>query len=175
MTRTERTEVPLVGTEQEILLGWLDFHRDTLRMKTEGLSRQQLAQTLGPSALTLGGLLKHMALVEDSWFTRTWAQEAMPEPWASVDWKADPDWEFHSAAAETPEELRELFEAAVSRSRDLVGPSADLDATVANPRSADPRPEFSLRWIVTHMVEEYARHNGHADLIRESVDGQVGE
>ena len=175
MTQTNRTEVPLVGTEQEILLGWLDYHRDTLRWKTEGLSREQLAQTLGPGSLTLGGLLMHMALVEDSWFTRAWAGRSMPQPWAGVDWSADPDWELHSASGEYPEQLRAQFEESVSRSRELVGLDSDLDAVVTRRRRNDPPQEISLRWIVTHMVEEYARHNGHADLIREAVDGQVGD
>jgi uncharacterized damage-inducible protein DinB len=175
MTQTNRTEVPLVGSEQEILLGWLDFHRDTLRWKTEGLTQAQLARTLGPGTLTLGGLLKHMALVEDSWFTRTWAGTPMPEPWASVDWASDPDWEIHSAADDAPEQLHAQLAASVARSRALVDRSSDFDAVVPNPRRRDPRPEFSLRWIVSHMVEEYARHNGHADLIRESVDGLVGD
>jgi uncharacterized damage-inducible protein DinB len=175
MTETNRTEVPLAGTEQEIMLGWLDYHRDTLRWKTEGLDREQLARTLGPGSLTLGGLLKHMALVEDSWFTRSWAGKPMPEPWASVDWKADPDWELHSASEQSPEELRSLFEESVARSRALVGADADFDALAPRGDHHEARRGLSLRWIVSHMVEEYARHNGHADLIREAVDGQVGD
>jgi uncharacterized damage-inducible protein DinB len=172
---TSRTDPPLIGTEAEILLGFLDYHRDTLRLKTEGLDRAQLAQTLGPSTMTLGGLLKHLALVEDSWFTRVHGRGALPEPWASVDWKADPDWEWHSAADDSPEELRRQYDESVARSRAAVGESPDLEVRSPRPSKDDPDREFSLRWIVVHMVEEYARHNGHADLIRESVDGQVGE
>lgn len=173
MTSANRTEVPLVGSEQEILLGWLDFHRDTLRWKTEGLDRAGLSQRLGPSTLTLGGLLKHMSLVEDSWFTRGWGRQPLPEPWASVDWQADPDWDLTSAAEDSPEELRALFEESVARSRDVVAAQPDLEVVVRRRRSGRVH-EYSCRWILTHMVEEYARHNGHADLLRESIDGQVG-
>ncbi len=173
MRSTSRAEVPLVGSEQEILLAWLDFHRDTLRQKTEGLDAEQLRRRLGPSTLTLGGLLKHLALVEDSWFTRGWGHQPLPEPWASADWGADPDWDFTSAAEDSPERLRAQFEESVARSRSVVAAQPDLGVVVGRRRSGGTQ-EYSCRWILTHMVEEYARHNGHADLLRESIDGEVG-
>ena len=175
MRPTPRSEPPHVGTEVEILLSFLDYHRDTLRRKTEGLDGAQLQQTLGPGTITLGGLLKHLALVEDTWFTRVHGRQRLPEPWASVDWRSDPDWEWHSAAEDTPEELRRQYDVSVARSQALLGSDPDLDVVSPRPTEHDPDREFSLRWIVVHMVEEYARHNGHADLVRESVDGQVGE
>ncbi len=171
----ERREAPLIGSEQEVLLGYLDHHRDTLRWKTAGLDAAQLGRTLGPSTLTLGGLLKHLALVEDSWFTNVYAARPMPEPWASADWAADPDWEFTTAAADGPEELRRQYEESVARSKALVGVDADFDLVVPRTSAPDSHRELSLRWIVVHMVEEYARHNGHADLLREAIDGERGD
>lgn len=172
-----RPEPPLDAGEADTLLGFLEFHRATLEWKTSGLSEEQLCATLGPSTMSLGGMLKHLALVEDYWFTEVAAGQPAPEPWASVDWKADRDWDWHSADKDTGEALRALWAASVARSRAVVdrllaeGPDA-LDRVHARPSG---RESMSLRWILTHMVEEYARHNGHADLLRESLDGSVGE
>jgi uncharacterized damage-inducible protein DinB len=166
-----RTDPAMIGNELEVSLAYLDYHRDTLAWKTSGLTQEQLAQALAPSTMTLGGLLKHLAVVEDSWFTNRFAGQEMPEPWASVDWDADWDWEWHTAADDSPEELRELWQASVSRSRAAIA-GHDLDAVSVKPTRSG---HFNLRWVVLHMIEEYARHNGHADLIRESIDGQTGE
>jgi uncharacterized damage-inducible protein DinB len=128
------------------------------------------------SSLTLGGLLKHMALVEDSWFSeRLRGQDPVP-PWDAVDGEADPDWELHSAAEDTPEELFTLWRAAVDRSRASVA-AALAEGGLDQPMRAELRDgrQPSLRWIFVHMIEEYARHNGHADLLREAVDGATGE
>ena len=177
MTTIQRIDPPLVAGESEMLLAWLDFHRDTLRRKAEGLSADQLAATLPPSTLTLGGLLKHMAFVEHHWFSYVLLGADQAEPWRSADWEADPDWDFHSASEDGPEELRRLFDDACAASDGIlerVLPEEGLDRlSVRESRRHEGR--FSLRWIVTHMIEEYARHNGHADLIRESVDGSTGE
>jgi uncharacterized damage-inducible protein DinB len=179
MTEDLRTDPPLTGTEAETLVGFLDYHRETLRMKTTGLDSAQLAQPSAPSELTLGGMLKHLAYVEDWWFNQVFAGNPAPEPWASVDWRADGDWDWHTAAQDAPEELRALFEEAVATSeRILVEALASPDGLDAGSRlgSRSLQPgQFSLRWIVVHMIEEYCRHNGHADLIRESIDGSVGE
>jgi uncharacterized damage-inducible protein DinB len=127
--------------------------------------------------MTLGGMLKHLALVEDSWFSQRLLGRPPVPPWDAVDWDADPDWDWHSAAGDTPEQLRALWQEAVARSRSRVaealadGGLGRLATGISNDRGEAP----SLRWIVCHMVEEYARHNGHADLLRESVDGLVGE
>ncbi len=175
MRATDRKDPPLSGTEGETLLGFLDYHRDTLRWKTDGLGAEQLARRLGVSTMTLGGLLKHLAYVEDWWFTQVYAGRPAPQPWASMDWRADRDSDWHSAADDSPEELRRQFEESVARSRAVLEAEPDLEEVVASPSRSDPRPEFSLRWILVHMVEEYARHNGHADLLREAIDGQVGD
>ncbi|ACQ78596.1 protein of unknown function DUF664 [Beutenbergia cavernae DSM 12333] len=177
MTSPPRLDPPQHGPEAEILLGFLDFHRRTLQLKTDGLDAEQLNRTLAPSSMTLGGLLKHLAYVEDNWFSVVLLGNDDAEPWRDVDWGADRDWEWHSAALDDPEELRALHAAAVEASERIVaGVLADdgLDRlSVRRSRSTDE--PFSLRWILVHMIEEYCRHNGHADLIRESIDGAVGE
>ena len=116
MTSTERTEAPLRVGEQETLLAWLNYHRDTLRQKSEGLTGDQLSATLPPSTMTLGGLLKHMALVEDYWFSVVLMGNEDAEPWQGVDFDADPDWEWRTAADDSPEELRRLFDDACAAS-----------------------------------------------------------
>jgi uncharacterized damage-inducible protein DinB len=176
MTGPARPEPPLSGGEVETLLGFLDYQRATLAWKTAGLDSAGLNTTAAASSITLGGLLKHMALVEDSWFSERLHGRAEGPPWNTVDWNADRDWEWHSAAHDSPDELRALWRAAVDRSRTAVAEAlADggLDRPAAQSWRDGPTP--SLRWIVVHLIEEYARHNGHADLIRESIDGETGE
>ena len=171
-----RPEPPVAGDEVATLLGFLDFQRATFAWKCAGLDAAGLAATAGVSTMTLGGMLKHLALVEDSWFSEWLAGQDPAPPWDAVDWDADRDWEWHTAAADSPGYLREIWEDAVSRSRALVAgalASRGLDQLAA--RSWPDGRSPSLRWIVCHMIEEYARHNGHADLIRESVDGSTGE
>ena len=174
-----RTDPPNAAGEAETLLAFLDFHRETLRLKTAGLDAAGLDQRLAPSTLTLGGLLKHLAYVEDWWFNQVYADNPAPEPWASVDWKADPDWELHSAAQDTPERLRELFDTSVEVSdrivHDALAHPGALESLSRRTFRQDPTRRHNLRWILVHLIEEYARHNGHADLLRESIDGQVGE
>lgn len=169
------TDPPLHGPEYTQLRSWLDFHRDVLRGKCAGLSQEQLARRLEPSSLTLGGLLKHMAYVEENWFSVVLLGRDYGQPWCDADWDADGDWEFTSAADDSPEELHRLFDAAVAASdRILEDVGDDLDqASVRTSRHSGEA--FDLRWILVHMIEEYARHNGHADLIRESIDGATGD
>jgi uncharacterized damage-inducible protein DinB len=119
--------------------------------------------------MTLLGLVRHLAVVEDSWFNEIFLGEKLSEPWASVDWDEDRDWEWHSAADHPVAESIALWEAAVDRSNAVIA-AHDFDE-----RSAKGKDRPSLRWIVIHMIEEYARHNGHADLLREAIDGQTGE
>ena len=171
-----RPHPPHAAGEVETLLGFLDHHRATLRWKCDGLDAAGLRATTAASTMTLGGLLKHMAWVEDYWFSRRLHGTPWGAPWDAVDWTVDPDWEWNSAADDTPEELIALWAAAVERSRTLVDEAlADggLDRLAAKPWPSGESP--SLRWILVHMIEEYARHNGHADLLREAVDGQTGE
>lgn len=173
MTEPTR-ELRIHGPEHEQLRGWLDLHRDVLRRKCAGLDQQQLARRLEPSTLTLGGLMKHMALVEDNWFSVVLLGNDDADPWLGVDWDDDPDWEFRTAADDSPEELRRLFDEAVAASDrilDEVGDDLDRRSVRESRREGTT---FDLRWILVHMIEEYARHNGHADLIREAVDGQTG-
>ncbi|MCB2176819.1 MAG: DinB family protein [Actinomycetales bacterium] len=171
-----RHEPPTAGDEASTLLGFLDYQRATLEWKTRGLGADGLAARLHPTAMTLGGLLKHMAWVEDWWFSQVLHDNPVLPPWDEIDWSVDPDWEWHSAAGDSPEELRALWQAAVEKSRTLAeaalaeGGMGRLSTCVFDDGHAP-----SLRWIVTHMIEEYARHNGHADLLREAFDGQVGE
>jgi uncharacterized damage-inducible protein DinB len=171
-----RPEPPISADEAGTLLGFLDYQRATLAWKCGGLDAAGLQARVGVSSMTLGGLLKHLAWVEDHWFSRALHDRDVRAPWDSVDWKSDPDWEWHSAADDTPEQLFALWQDAVDRSRSLVADALaegglDQPAQREWPDGRSP----SLRWIVCHMIEEYARHNGHADLIREAVDGQTGE
>jgi uncharacterized damage-inducible protein DinB len=172
-----RPEPPLAGDETATLLGFLDFHRATLAWKVSGLDAEGLRATVGASSMTLGGMLKHLAYVEDLWFSRVLHGREPQPPWDTVDWKADRDWDWHSAAQDSPEELLKLWLDAVERSRSLVAEAlaggGGLDHLARRTSPDEDAP--SLRWILVHMIEEYARHNGHADLLRESVDGQTGE
>ena len=170
---SERIDPPPAGDEAGQLYAFLDFHRATLQMKVAGLDAAGLAQTLPPSDMTLGGMLKHVALNEDNWFSVFLHGNEYAKPWCDVDWKLDPDWDWHSAGSDSPEHLRALHQDSVVRSRELVV-GIDLD-TLSKRKLGGADEPVTLRWIVLHMIEEYARHNGHADLIRESIDGSVGE
>lgn len=171
-----RPEPPPDGDEAATLVGYLEFQRATLAWKTEGLDAAGLAATIHPTTMTLGGLLKHLAYVEDDWCTRTLHDRPRPEPWASVDWQADPDWDWHSAADDSPEQLRDQWRTSVERSRAALAEALAQGGPGFRARRTWPDGRApSLRWVVTHLVEEYARHNGHADLLREAVDGRTGE
>jgi hypothetical protein len=169
-------EPPLAGTEAEQLIGALDRLRATFRWKADDLDRTGLQSRVGSSSLTLGGLLKHLALVEDHHSTTKLRGSSPGAPWDSVDWDADPDWEFSSAPADTPEQLYALWDGAVDRSRRRFAEAvADggLDQLV---HVGDPDGRHAnLRRLLCDLVEEYGRHTGHADLLREAVDGRVGE
>jgi len=169
-------EPPIAGDETATLLGSLDRQRATLAWKCGGLDAAGMRARLAPSAITLGGLLKHLALVEDDYFSGRLLGRPLSPPWDTVDWAADHDWDWNSAAGDTPEELFALWNAAVERSRELMATALaerGIDGFALRTGRDGRRP--SVRWILCHLVEEYARHAGHADLIRESVDGLVGE
>jgi hypothetical protein len=166
----------MAGTEAEQLLAALDRLRATFRFKADGLGPAGLNQRIGASALTLGGLLKHLALVEDHTFGTKLSGAPLGDPWSKVDWDADPDWEFTSAAGDPPATLYALWDDAAARSRERLATAlADggLDQLVA--AHTDDGTHASLRRLVCDMLEEYGRHTGHADLIREAVDGRTGE
>lgn len=169
-------EPPVAGNEADTLIGSLERQRRTFAWKCGDLDAAGLSAELAPSSVTLGGLLKHLALVEDEYFTRRLLGQELGRPWNTVDWDAEPDWEWQSAADDTPDQLYALWEEAVTRSRANVRQvlaAEGLDAP-ARRRWPDGRAP-SLRRILVDLIEEYARHVGHADLIRESVDGRVGE
>ena len=171
-----RPEPPFNADEAGSLLGFLEFHRATLEWKCQGLDAAGLNTTVGPSSMTLGGMLKHLALVEDIWFSYRMGGVEPGPPWDTVDWQADPDWDWHSAAADSPEQLWSLWRAAVARSRALTEAiMADGGADQVAKRPFADGQVVNLRWVLVHMIEEYARHNGHADLLRETVDGTTGE
>ena len=159
--------------ERTMLEGFLDAYRALAVRKAAGLDQAQLATPLSPSPMTLGGILRHLAAVEDDWFHSDLAGNDHPEPWASVDPADAEDWTWRTSAGDTPDELVELFEAASARSRTACAPVDSL-AAMSIKTDVDGQP-WSLRFIYVHMIEEYARHVGHADLIRESIDGATGE
>ena len=173
-----RVDPPLHGDEVATLRAFLDYHRDTLRWKCSGLTQEQLAVQLPPSDLTLGGIMKHVALVESYWFEVTYAGGVYLPPYDPVPWAEDDyDYEFRTAKDDTPQQLFDLFDEAVRRA-DAVTDEALTKGGLEQPSARVGRrtgSTFSLRWILVHMIEEYARHNGHADLIRQSIDGQLGE
>jgi hypothetical protein len=171
-----RAEPPAAGDETSTLLGSLERQRATFAWKCGGLDAAGLRATVGVSSMTLGGLLKHLALVEDDYFSGRLLGRDPEPPWDTVDWDADSDWEWNSAAHDSPEQLMTLWQANVTRSRIAIAEAlADggLDR-LAQRKWPDGRAP-SLRRMLIDVIEEYARHVGHADLIRESVDGLTGE
>jgi len=171
-----RPDAPIAGSETLTLLGALERERATFRWKCDGLNDAGYRATVGASTLTLGSLLKHLALVEDDYFSHRMLGRPPPPPWDGVDWDVDPDWEWRSAADDSPEELVALWEAAVARSRActneiLAGGGFDRPAAYETGDGETP----SIRRFIVDLIEEYSRHLGHADLIRESIDGVVGE
>jgi len=168
-----RIDPDATGSELGMLSQYLDYQRETLIAKTEGLTREQLAQKHAPSELTLAGLLYHLALVEEDWMEVRFAGLPDREPWASIDWDADPNWEFRTAAQLEPVQLQGRYREACNRSRDVVSKSTGLDQLSV--KALRDGRHFSLRWVLLHLVEETARHIGHADLLREAIDGMVGE
>lgn len=168
---------PLAGTEIESLVGALERNRRTFAWKCSGLDADAMRRSLGPSTMTLGGLVKHLALVEDEYFTRQLTgTTGLSAPFDSVDFDADPDWEWRTAADDRPEELMALWESCVARSRANVAAAYADHGPDVRARTAWSSGEAPvLRRLMVDMVEEYARHTGHADLIRESIDGLVGE
>ncbi|WP_328857687.1 DinB family protein [Williamsia herbipolensis] len=173
---SDRVEPEFAADEVSTLRGFLAYQRATFAWKCEGLDARALATTVAASSMTLGGMLKHLAFVETQWVTHRLAGRAMPQPWASVDWAADPDWDWTSAARDTPDRLWSLWRGSVGDSDaaiDAALVAVGMDGLTSIARGDGAR--FSLRWVVVHLIEEYARHNGHADLIREAIDGRVGE
>jgi hypothetical protein len=175
MTDDPPWEPPLAGTEVEHLVGALDRLRTTFRWKADDLDAAGLQARVGASTLTLGGLLKHLAFVEDYLFTTKLTGQPVGAPWDFDEWDGE-EWPFTSAADDTPEQLYALWEGAVERSRqklDAALADGGLDQLV-HIAAPDGR-HASLRRLVCDLIEEYGRHTGHADLLREAFDGRVGE
>jgi len=169
-------EPPRAGDELAHLLGALDRLRATFRWKADALDAAGLRTTTAASRLTLGGLVKHLALVEDFKSTVSLSGAPLGEPWDPHAWDDDEDWEFNSAADDAPAALYALYDGAVQRSRARFASAlrdGGLDA-LAHSSSAEGE-HASVRRLLFDLVEEYGRHTGHADLIREAVDGRTGE
>ena len=165
---TERIAPPTTAGERETLRGFLDFHRATLAKKCDDLSDDDLRRlAMPPSTLSLLGLVRHMAEVERAWFRRVIDGQDIPLVWS-------PDGDFQAAYDPTGADPAEAFAAwrtEVDHARRIESAAPSLDLVVHNPRRSE---DVSLRLVMQHVITEYARHNGHADLLRESIDGTVG-
>ncbi len=163
-----RRPVPRTGSELEILTGFLDNYRTIFEQKCDGLSPEELSRTsVHPSTMSLHGLVRHLAGVERWWFQIQYAGDDVPMLYYSDD---DPNQDFDSLDGD-PAEAFAVWRRECQRSREIVAAAASLDATGTEKRSDEP---FSLRWLLVDMIAEYAQHNGHADLLRESIDGATG-
>lgn len=159
--------------ERDAIAQYLDYQRETILLKAEGLDKEQLARKIPTSDLTLAGILYHLALNEESWMEVRFLGMPERDEWKGVDWDADPDWEFRTATTMDPDELRQRYRTACERGRQAAARADSLDQL-----SAFKGPDgwqFTLRWVLLHLIEETARHAGHADLLREAIDGTVGE
>jgi uncharacterized damage-inducible protein DinB len=163
---------PTTTSERDALGQYLDYQRETILLKTEGLSKEQLGRRIPSSGLTLAGLLYHLAYVEEDWFEVDFLGRPRREEW-QFDRAADPDYEFRVALDKEPDELRQRYRDACDRSRQITAAARDLDQLSVS-TAVGGRP-FTLRWMLLHLIEETARHAGHADLLREAIDGAVGE
>jgi hypothetical protein len=168
----QRIEPPLVAEERAMLEAWLDYHRDTLLMKCAGLSAAELAdRSCPPSSLSLLGLVRHMSEVERSWFLRGLDRRNAPPLYYGDD---DPNGDFDNASPTNAEEALPTFRAEIEAAREAAA-GYGLDDVGMTRLEGEQLHPVSLRWIYLHMIEEYARHNGHADLLRERIDGATGD
>ena len=166
---TDRQEPPYSGPERAQLDSWLDYHRDTLLTKCQGLTSEQLkTRSCEPSTLTLLGLVRHMAEVE-AWFNNDIDDGRIAPIYYSED---EPDGDFDNLDPAVPADDLVTYRRSLARSRAFCASHDDLDEVIARRRSGE---DITLRWIYLHMIEEYARHNGHADLLRERIDGVTGD
>jgi uncharacterized protein DUF664 len=169
-------EPSMTAGEAEMLVFALDRSRAQFAWKCGGLDAAGLGRLHPPSTMTLGGLLKHLTLVEDQYTTRDLTGQPIGAPWAAVDFAADPDWEWRTAADDSPEQLYRLWRDAVQRFRAALSPllaDGGLDRPSKFITGSGESP--NLRRVLVDLHDEYARHVGHADLLREAVDGLAGE
>ena len=168
---------PVAGTEVDTLIGSLERQRRTFRWKCGDLDEAGLRAKTAASSMTLGGLLKHLALIESIYFSLKLHGRDPGAPWNAVDWDSEgPDWEWRSAADDSAEELYALYDASVVRARESLAEAladGDPDKPIAQPWDDGQTP--SIRRTIVDIIEEYSRHTGHADILREAVDGRVGE
>jgi uncharacterized damage-inducible protein DinB len=166
--QVDRFPEPLALPERAALEGWLDYHRDTLLTKCAGLDAEQLRRrSVPPSNLSLIGLVRHMAEVERSWFRRRIAGADLPDIFCTPD---NIDGDFDDVDDADPAEALETYAAELALAREVAARHA-LDDSFTSRRGQ----RLDVRWVYLHMIEEYARHNGHADLLRECIDGVTGE
>ncbi len=189
-TPSNRVDPPMTGSERELLESFLDYHRATLLWKIDGLSEADLKRSMTPSGVSLLGLVKHLAYVERSWFQAVFARDDATFPWTNED--PDADWRVQDD--ENADSIEAFYRAETERSRQIVAAASLDDLARGQYRTGDHaagdslytaslddlargqyREPVSLRWIMIHMIEETARHNGHADLMRQSIDGAAGE
>jgi uncharacterized damage-inducible protein DinB len=163
-----RIDVPFAGDEKPMLSAFLDRYRETILWKLEGLTKEQASARLVPSATTLLGIVKHLAYVERAWFPIYFAGEPASYPWAEDE--PDQDIDFRVEPTDTIESARALYQQEIARSREIVA-----DALLDDLSKEQDRGPRSLRWIMVHMIEETARHAGHADILRELTDGAIGQ
>jgi uncharacterized damage-inducible protein DinB len=172
----ERVEPPVAGDEAATLVACLNYQRDTLRWKCSGLDGAQLSTSLAPSTLTLGALLKHLAVVEAGWLNLTFAGGVARPSWLAEMDPEDPDWSLTTAAGVAPEQLFAWFDESIEVSDRVVADAlAGPDGLSALSEGEEDGQRVSLRFVLCHLIQEYARHNGHADLLRQSIDGLTGD
>ncbi len=175
---TPLPEIGLASSERTTLDEFLDFYRAVARRKAEGLSDEQLRQRLPghPSTMSIGAIIKHLASVETWWARGCFAGldvEELDEPWRTGWQQTEGDWEWEAEGARAAD-LLEWFDRAVANARATFA-AADLDALGVRASREPGEGSYSLRWILVHLIEEYARHVGHLDLLRELVDGAIGD
>ena len=164
---------PVQGDELGTLTAFLDYLRAVVVDKASGLTTEDLTQRLTPSTLTLGGIVHHLALVEHWWFYECFGGNEADEPWNAAPWDEDRDWDFNIAATLEPQTIFDRYQRQCARSRELVEGAEGIEQLSVRTNREDQA--WSLRWILIHMIEETARHAGHMDLIRESIDGATGD
>jgi uncharacterized damage-inducible protein DinB len=165
MAEDTRPDPPMAAPPVEMLSAFLDFHRATLLCKVEGLTDEQLRRPMVSSGTCLLGIVKHSAYVERWWFSRVFAGDPAELPWS----KEDPDADWRIEPTDTTAGILALYQSEIARSREVIQGAAWDDVAKFSPKG------HTLGWILTHMVEEVARHNGHADILREQIDGKTGE
>jgi uncharacterized damage-inducible protein DinB len=164
-----RIDVPFAGDEKVMLSAFLDRYRETILWKLDGLTKEQASARLVPSVTTLLGIVKHLAYVERWWFQMNFAGDPVGFPWPKDE--PDEDIDFRVTESDTIESISTLYQQEIARSREIVA-VASLEDLGKDLGTVKPR---SLRWIMVHMIDETARHAGHADILRELTDGAIGQ